>query len=832
MTSLSLLIFSLAVPVRALDGSGGPQDWNDFTNNFATDLAPIIVLFGEQASKQFLSESTSFWDNILFGIAPIGIITAVISTIRLYGNSSLKAFIGRAQEAHGVAEAELCSSTSDDVCELWSNGGICRVFGRPRILELFRIKPKGSAAFYPSFVRQVNTKRPPSCGLYPPQNVLCGDELPPNQEDAAEPLPNTSWREIRKKRAPLPSAVNAQERGRFKAFAPRPNLSLNIGIKAVPPGLLRMTTLLGTALQLSFFGYATWATFYYPDLYKGESLPTLWSFCLAIAGTVILSVGMVCCAMLIEKMSMERRFKNENSSQDTTMFWLQPGNQRIGDQLFNAFAYSEKKESFITSWKVDLELESERFGIVRLSKHTFQLWVAIGSSTCGFICQFLGLRGLHGSVALYQLGVTLCMAIVRSFLRSGRLGADKNNVKQRRDVEGHELDWQAMNLEEPDKEFQEKADAGIKDVGVDVAPGSQQIVSFHVRRDRDLDTLQSAKAAVSWMKHNEAAGDQPNEAARILHYRASLAYLTGNAIQAAEQRWDTEVRAMAKRLQKAMQEAAEHIFLEVPLLRGWRDTRSLAWSATCRLHERPAPSNSLSPNGTATQQQSFPIHFAMYHNAGVWEISECELEAALGLWYWSVSRLPWASRSSQRKVFMVERAEKRNSLISAIRLWVTQTHHIDPFEPCVVPQEASSHGPAQGDSQPDGICLSVATESSLLQLVAQDIFGIFISRIADILQTLDVAEPWTRGGQIQPFGVGNTMADDSYIGLTNKHVRVLADVLVSAGLGSRVDALMTIIPPLLQRSKLPDTDAAMESLLYTAKTLRRNNKFTQAENLL
>lgn len=136
------------------------------------------------------------------------------------------------------------------------------------------------------------------------------------------------------------------------------------------------------------------------------------------------------------------------------MFWLQPGNQRIGDQLFNAFAYSENKESFITSWKVDLELESERLGIVRLSKHTFQLWVAIGSSTCGFICQFLGLRGLHGSVALYQLGVTLCMAIVRSFLRSGRLGANKNNVKQRRDVEGHELDWQAMNLENPDKEFQ------------------------------------------------------------------------------------------------------------------------------------------------------------------------------------------------------------------------------------------------------------------------------------------------------------------------------------------------------------------------------------------
>jgi hypothetical protein len=136
------------------------------------------------------------------------------------------------------------------------------------------------------------------------------------------------------------------------------------------------------------------------------------------------------------------------------MFWLQPGNQRVGDQLFNAFAYSKSKKTFMTSWKVDLENESQRLGIVRLTKSSFRLWVAIGFSSCGFVGQFLGFRGLHGSVALYQLGVTLCMAIVRALLRSGRLGADQNKLKQRRDIEEHELDWQAMNLENPDKEFE------------------------------------------------------------------------------------------------------------------------------------------------------------------------------------------------------------------------------------------------------------------------------------------------------------------------------------------------------------------------------------------
>ncbi|KAF2192437.1 hypothetical protein K469DRAFT_554721 [Zopfia rhizophila CBS 207.26] len=115
----------------------GIRQWNEFTNNFATDIALIITLFGEQVTKQFLSESTSFLDNIIFGVAPLGILTVVVSVIRVYGNALLKSFIGRAQEAHGVAEAELCSSTSEDVCELWSNGGICRVFGRLKILEFF-----------------------------------------------------------------------------------------------------------------------------------------------------------------------------------------------------------------------------------------------------------------------------------------------------------------------------------------------------------------------------------------------------------------------------------------------------------------------------------------------------------------------------------------------------------------------------------------------------------------------------------------------------------------------------------------------------------------------
>jgi hypothetical protein len=130
-SSKMMLLLGIALGTSRAAALSTPEEWSDFADNFATDLAPLITLFGEQVTKQFLSESISTIDSIIFAMAPIGIITAVVSVIRLYGRPCFKALVGRAQEAHEVAEAELCSSTSHKVCELWSNGSICRVFGRP-----------------------------------------------------------------------------------------------------------------------------------------------------------------------------------------------------------------------------------------------------------------------------------------------------------------------------------------------------------------------------------------------------------------------------------------------------------------------------------------------------------------------------------------------------------------------------------------------------------------------------------------------------------------------------------------------------------------------------
>jgi hypothetical protein len=68
---------------------------DDFSNNLFSDLAPLLTLFGEQVTKQFLSMSMGWADNILLAMGPLGVITIVVSAIRVGGDKRLRALIGR-----------------------------------------------------------------------------------------------------------------------------------------------------------------------------------------------------------------------------------------------------------------------------------------------------------------------------------------------------------------------------------------------------------------------------------------------------------------------------------------------------------------------------------------------------------------------------------------------------------------------------------------------------------------------------------------------------------------------------------------------------------------
>ncbi|KAL1844498.1 hypothetical protein VTK73DRAFT_2415 [Phialemonium thermophilum] len=132
---------SSSIPLRLLlgawlVGAAAADAGDDFSNNLFTDLGPLLALFGERVTTQFLRQATSWADNLIIAMAPLGIITIIVSAIRVGGPQWLRSIIGRATEPRAVVEAELMSSTSERVCELWDDGNIVRVVGQAPIQEL------------------------------------------------------------------------------------------------------------------------------------------------------------------------------------------------------------------------------------------------------------------------------------------------------------------------------------------------------------------------------------------------------------------------------------------------------------------------------------------------------------------------------------------------------------------------------------------------------------------------------------------------------------------------------------------------------------------------
>ncbi len=95
-----------ATPTFSPDTSSNGFPGNDFSNNIFTDLAPLLTLFGDQMTKQFLSMSMGWADNLLIAFCPIGILTVMVSAIRIGGGSRLKTLIGRYKSKVYAARAD------------------------------------------------------------------------------------------------------------------------------------------------------------------------------------------------------------------------------------------------------------------------------------------------------------------------------------------------------------------------------------------------------------------------------------------------------------------------------------------------------------------------------------------------------------------------------------------------------------------------------------------------------------------------------------------------------------------------------------------------------
>ncbi|KAK6725213.1 hypothetical protein SNK04_004017 [Fusarium graminearum] len=799
----ALLIFAFATTHGAAD------DLSDFSNDLATDVGPLLVLFGESMTRQYLSESTSFLDYFIFAMAPIGIITAIVSTIRVCGHSTLRAFIGRSQEGDGVVEAELCTSTSRDVCELFNKGGITRVLGRPQVLELIHIR-------HPDDKDELHLFR----------QYLEKDKSPET----------TEWKKVE---GYIPGIGNRPDNSSSERtlFAPKPNLSLNVGIKRRPRWVFVSIAILGFLLQggvLALAGVGVWMLGWNLGG-SGSSASTNYAPIMFITGTVVMCGGMFWCAALIGQTTQEVSYARKAGTPQSRLVWLQPGPQVIGDQSFDAFAHFENTEKEpLSVWTSSRKDFNDRFEI-----YTF---FAVGSVLLGYISQFIGLRGMKAWVSLAQLGITVTMSVLRGLLRVQRLGRDANKLAKVPDmITGHELDWLSSEL---------ALESSIGNAYISIAGRYNYIKLPH----SDL------------LPVNEAASSHGNHIvfAKILRIRERLASLTGHNPTSYSkhdiQQWETsrvKAREPSLKLADAICQVADKL---VP---------KKAIEVKHDLHIQISASTVIDD-----EYDNQIIDIALMPPRGSrskWLMNSAPLEAILGLSMWSLvsaenlhdtdhsgntislsedvrwnrivnyvleyqlysADTPADTKSSidvsiwfgpdARRLFN-DRIQIKKDSIHGIRTfpsepklhwgwsnlcgWNSVYDSLKSWTVSDLSNKSGNHGNA--------LLLELApTGNSLPYICAQDLFLAIASRLVNM------------------FAPSKTSIHESggYVLLKNSTVTTVTEILVESGLASPFEALSCAVS-LLATKLHPHQYELLAILTETANTYRRNTEWERAETLM
>ena len=418
-TLLASTVTFLALPPGALAANGV-----DFSNNLFSDLGPVLALFGEQVARQFMSQSMSWLEDVIFAMAPLGIITAIIGAVRVGGPNWLKAVVGRARESGAVVEIELMSSTSHEVCELWNGQTIVRVMGSPDIAEILYFEDMGDGK--------------DKCGLFTLKMAIekrilkNAKEIRRDGSTKAEENPlmtaiNRGALGIKKgflrifpRTSSKSSSTNSDSAntdvenamGSSRFISGAPNISLNI-VEIKRRWELCLFAILGFVLQfgsLLFIG----VTHYHHkiNLKEGENLG--YAYPLMASGTLFLVMGMMACSHVVQASSIEDTWVAEKKFK---ILWLQKS-ATVNDQQFKSYVLSTKKErNTLTTSRRPTSTPPPKSAFAAAFSSQKVTVVGLFISLAGFVTQFVGIRALHWSASIAQLVVTLAMTAVRTWIR-------------------------------------------------------------------------------------------------------------------------------------------------------------------------------------------------------------------------------------------------------------------------------------------------------------------------------------------------------------------------------------------------------------------------------
>ncbi|KAK6363606.1 hypothetical protein TWF730_001030 [Orbilia blumenaviensis] len=400
---------------------------SNFSNNLFSDLGPLLTLFGERVALQFLSHSTSWVENLIFACAPIGILTGVISAIRVGGARWLQALVGRAREPDAAAELELMSSTSEDICELWNGSGIVRVIGSPSTVELIydtsnrsthSLQKLGSGA---NNIEILSLEIAKERGIFvsaSSRELETGNNL---GKKKLRPFRRTAARTSSKSSELSPSSQAA------------PNIFLNVSGGVVRPWEYAIVAVIGVALQFGVLIYDGIITLH-PNtqhLNLASGVPK-YAFPLTLIGTLGIMLGSFLCAYVVEASTVEETWEAKANNTQYQVVWLQRG-QTVGDQSFRSYAIYDKGDGRVirTSRKAP-------------NLHRLEFWTLLGSvvTVVCFVLQFIGLRAMNWSASVAQLLATGIMILLKAYVRR-----NLSAIPQTKELpEGYELDLMAKDI--------------------------------------------------------------------------------------------------------------------------------------------------------------------------------------------------------------------------------------------------------------------------------------------------------------------------------------------------------------------------------------------------
>ncbi|KAH4155455.1 hypothetical protein HBI56_206550 [Parastagonospora nodorum] len=379
----------------------------EFAFNLFTDIAPLLALFGDQFAKQFTSESLTWVDHLIFAMVPLGILTAIAGAIRVQGPRMAKSFIGRGRENRALAEIELMSSTSKEVCELFNGKSIIRVMGRPRIAQILvfpreyrELKKRdeeidqmrmGSGTSADSTgnnksnldkntTEKETMERDVSCGIHT-LKTASSQEGSRTELLEIEEYHSWSYRVIHRILGRLTGnkhTLKSDQANRddvIKSLGP-PNLQLGLSSDQFENSFPKrghetfIAALTAVTLQASLVVIATVTVYHDPTRRAIGFQPKAYGYSCYIAGSILLSVGVGICSLVVERNTTEYDWRvltrnarggesaheritgGEDEAEMTSsprLLWLQQ-KQEVNDQSFSGYAIlAGPKHHVITS---------------------------------------------------------------------------------------------------------------------------------------------------------------------------------------------------------------------------------------------------------------------------------------------------------------------------------------------------------------------------------------------------------------------------------------------------------------------------------------------------